>query len=161
MSGSHYAPEPQRLGGHSDGPVGTLQQWMEQVDARLAALETAALRPDGGPSPGEGDEATRYDLPGPEALRLDKLDEALAYLTKRVDELTRSAMTDLSRTSHDVDRLRGTVDGVNRIAITAETATASHERRITALERTVGALERTAAHQADALQVLVDRKSVV
>ena len=85
----------------------------------------------------------------------DKLADALAYLTKRVDDLTSAAMTDLSRTSHDVAAIRAELAGVNRIAVTAETATAGHERRLTALERTTGALTDAAARQADALQVLV------
>ena len=81
----------------------------------------------------------------------------IAALTKRVDDLTSAAMTDLSRTSHDVAALRVELDGVNRIAVTAQTQGANHERRITALERTTGALTDAAARQADALQVLVLR----
>ena len=112
-----------------------------------------------------GGEAAQYDLrtlPEREradvaALRqtCDKLADALAYLTKRVDDLTSAAMTDLSRTSHDVAALRAELDGVSRIAVTAQTQGAAHERRMAALERTVEALTDAAARQADALQVLV------
>ena len=124
MSGSHHAPEPGRDGRYS--------------------LED-----------------TIYDLPGPDALRplsdlrqaalrMDNLEEALAYLAKRMDELTGAAMSDLGRTSHETERLRSELDGVNRVAVTAQTQGAAHERRLAALERTV-------AYQADALQVLVSR----
>ena len=51
--------------------------------------------------------------------------------------------------------LRAELDGVSRIAVTAQTQGANHERRITALERTAEALTDAAARQADALQVLV------
>ena len=90
----------------------------------------------------------------------DKLADALAYLTKRVDDLTSAAMTDLSRTSHDVAALRAELDGVSRIAVTAQTQGAAHERRVTALERTTGALTDAAARQADALQVLLLRGEI-
>lgn len=121
MSGSHHAPEPGRDGRYS--------------------LED-----------------TIYDLPQPDALRplsdlrrvalrVDKLEEALAVMTKRLDDLTSAVISDLGRTSHETERLRGELDGVNRVAVTAQTQGAAHERRLAALERTV-------AYQADALQVL-------
>ena len=109
-----------------------------------------APEPSGQP---RNDEGTEYHLLPPAALhplsdlnrlmlRVDKLEEALGYANKRIDDMTRAAMTDLGSVSHEAGRLREELAGVNRIAVTAETATAGHERRLTALERTVEALLR-------------------
>lgn len=86
--------------------------------------------------------ATEHENADVTALRqmCDRLQEALNYLSKRVDDLTSAAMTDLGNTSHQVAALRSEVDGVVRIATSAERQAAAHERRLTAVERSVQAM---------------------
>ena len=73
-------------------------------------------------------------------LELQQVQEGLTYLSKRVDSIEKAVGIDLGNTSHQVATLRSEVDGVVRIATSAERQAAAHERRLTAVERSVQAM---------------------